>query len=144
MQEACCPFPQELNWKRGYIIQFDTRIRRICWVQIQPQMLGQGWMIKSWLFPPRLDGAIEGGPKYQKQKCKRETTKENSSFLSSAMRGDYTLEHCAYVIHHRGVILVELFGAPLDQYVGKDISHRTGLINLQPSRRGHLMDPQEV
>ena len=39
---------------------------------------------------------------------------KNSSLLSSAMKGDYTLEHLAYGVHHRGVRLVELVKYPLD------------------------------
>ena len=34
------------------------------------------WIIKFSPFTPRLDGAIEGGPRYQKNKRKIETRKE--------------------------------------------------------------------
>ena len=69
-------------------------------------------MIKHSPFIPRLDVAIEGGPRYQKEK-QNKIRKNNSSSLSSAMRGEYTLEPLSYGVHHRGVRLVELFESPL-------------------------------
>ena len=60
------------------------------------------------------------------------------------MRGDYTLKHFAYGVHHRGFRLVELVEAPLDKCVGKDISNGTGLINLYPGSCDQLMEPQTV
>ena len=52
------------------------------------------------------------------------------SLLSYATIGDYTLEPLAYGVHHRGVRLVDLVGFNLSKHSGKDISNKTGLINL--------------
>ena len=49
-----------------------------------------------------------------KNRSIKEKRRKNISLMSFAMRGDYTLEPLAYVDHHRGVQLVELFEAPLD------------------------------
>ena len=62
------------------------------------------------------------------------------SLLSYAMRVEYTFEPLAYGVHNRGVWLVDLVKATLDQYVVKYIAHGTGLINVYPGRRGQLMD----
>ena len=37
--------------------------------------------------------------------------RNNSSLLSSATRGDYTLKPLAYGVHNRGVQLIEIFEA---------------------------------
>ena len=50
--------------------------------------------------------------------------------MSYTMRGDYTIKHLAYGVHHKGVRLVEIVEAPLVKYVRKYRSHGTGLINL--------------
>ena len=60
----------------------------------------------------------------------KEKQRKNSLLMSSIMIGDYTLEPLAYGSHHRGARLVELFEAPSSEYVGKNRSHGTGLINL--------------
>ena len=69
-------------------------------------------MIKSLPLNPRMDGAIESDPQYQKYKCKNKQQK-NSSLLSSTMRRDYTLENFPYGTHHRDVLLGEVFESPL-------------------------------
>ena len=70
-------------------------------------------MIKYLPLTSRLDGAIEGDLNIKKRSVK-EKQRKNSSLLSSAMRGDYTIEPLVYGVHHRGIRLVELFGVPSD------------------------------
>ena len=60
------------------------------------------------------------------------------------MIGDYTLEPHTYGVHRRCVRLVEIVEAPPDKYMGNDISHRKGLINLWPSSSGQLMEARDV
>ena len=66
-----------------------------------------------------------------KRSAQGKTTRK-SSFLSYAMRGDYTLKPLDYGVHHIGVQLVELVESHLYKYLGKDRPHRKGLINLWP------------
>ena len=46
------------------------------------------------------------------------------------MRGYYTLERLAHVVHHRGVRLVEIVESALAKYLGKYIAHGKVLIHL--------------
>ena len=64
--------------------------------------------------------------------------------MSYAMRGDYTLKHLAYGVHHIYVQLVEIFEAPSAKYVGKGISRRASLINLCPGNCGQFIEPWVV
>ena len=60
------------------------------------------------------------------------------------MRGEYTLKNLTYGVYHRGVLLVEIVEYPWDKYLGKDISHGTGLINLWLGWHNRLMDLRSV
>ena len=86
----------------------------------------------------------KAAPYIETKRSIQRTTIRKISFLSYAMRGDYTLEPLAYGFNHRGLGLVELVEAPLAKYVGKDISHRKDFINMWPGSRVQLMDPQAV
>ena len=66
------------------------------------------------------------------------------SFLSHAMRGDYTLEPIYYGFHHRDIWLVDLVESTSAKYTEKYKSHGTGFINLYPGSCGLLMDTGAV
>ena len=64
--------------------------------------------------------------------------------MGYSMRGNSTLEHLTYGVHHRGVQLVDIVEDTSDKYVIKDRSHGARLINLWTVSCGQLMDPQDV
>ena len=79
-----------------------------------------------------------------KKRSVKEKRQNNSSLLSYTMRGEYNFRHLAYGVHHRGVQLVELLGAPSAEYVGKDRPYGTGFSNLWPGRPRQFMEPQAI
>ena len=78
-----------------------------------------------WISPKKVASELET------KRSAQGTMMIQSSLLSYAMRGIYTLNPHSYGVNHRGLQFVDIVEAPLVKYVVKDRSHRKN-IRFQP------------
>ena len=88
-----------------------------------------------WISPKKVASELET------KRSAQGTMMIQSSLLSYAMRGIYTLNPHSYGVNHIGFQLVDIVEAPSVKYVVKDRSHRKN-IRCQPiSSRGYSRTP---
>ena len=115
---------------RGRWDLYQPWFGRGSWYLTQPWFERGSWYLSQPIFGRGGIAPEKAASDIELKRILQGTTIRKGSFMSYAMRGGYTLKYLAYGVHHRCVWLVELVEYTLDKYMGKDISHRTGLINI--------------